>query len=1199
MGLANLESREVRDVKPIVQMQIGEENVLVFMDTGASVSLMGENLFIKYFSHLNLTQTKENICDIHTQRIDIIGAVNIGLQVAGKMISDEILVARGVNLGNMILLGHPSCKRNGIEICPGRGGIIIGGDKDAVFVPYVKWDSNSVKGGDQNEVDEGKVQTIEEVLGQSYSVKGILKEKVCLHPGVPQLVRLGVNGVGDGCNVVVVGGSERIEGLVMVVTLNVCEANEIVVKVVYNGECDRKIKKGTYLADVEVFCLPVRVVRVEEWEKVFLCEKMGEEENVLREKAFREKLKESDFGEFQEEVFKLLSNFSDIIALKGDKLGVTNVLKHRIVLEKGTKPIYIPAYRIPVKLKTEVENIIEEWEGEGVVEKSSSPFNFPLLVVPKKDGTHRVCVDFRRLNAVTVPDRYPAACMQDLISEIGGRKIYSSIDLLQGFLQVPLEEESQSFTAFSTTKGHYHFLRMPFGLQGSPLTFTRLVNTVFHGLLGKKVHIYMDDLLIATDTVEEHLEILREVLNRLRVAGLKLKLAKCDFLKREIVYLGHVISEEGVRVNPAKIQAISNFPEPKSKKNIKQFLGLAGFFRKFVRGFSVKAAPLTDVLKEDVPFSWGEKERSAFRDLKDALGQPPVLRFPDFELPFILVTDASDLGIGACLMQKWGKNVHPVAFFSKKWKRSNPDETKWSVVDKEAYAVVAALQHFKYMILGYKITVYTDHKPLLELFNKPNISPRRARWFVTINDFSPSIRYIEGKSNLVADSLSRNIQDDDLGVCLVEDQQVEWNEQLVVREQDADEVCSKAKEFLNGKLQDKRYRLPSLGLELSGDLLVRKVNYRTRSAGEDEVVQVVVPRKLVPTALRIVHELMGGDHCGVERTYIQARKKYFWKGMYGDIKNYIKNCGVCNSYKASGSSQSRIASFPVPSKPFSRVHMDLLTHFCESGMGNRHLLVIIDELTRYTEVYPIKNKTAEEVAIVFFTNFICRHGVPEVLISDNGREFVNKIFDSLSGLMKIKKVNILPYRPEANGVCERANRKILEALRSTVGGQDPNWDKYIDYVRFSINSAFNESIGMSPHKALYGVEARNPFDFFSVDVKCEEPVETLVRSAQNRFAVLRENLGGSTEAMKKRVNEGQKKGELFFGDRVYVKINVRNQLNYKLGPKFEGPFEVIEHLVGNRYRVKKLDGVVEKVVHVSQIKVVGSDKPQKKVRFML
>ena len=396
----------------------------------------------------------------------------------------------------------------------------------------------------------------------------------------------------------------------------------------------------------------------------------------------------------------------------------------------------------------------------------------------------------------------------------------------------------------------------------------------------------------------------------------------------------------------------------------------------------------------------------------------------------------------------------------------------------------------------------------------------------------------------------------------------------------------------------KNYKLPATGLELCGDLLVRRVVYKTRRSQGEEVVQVVVPRKLVPSALRIVHVLMGGDHCGVERTYFQARAKYFWKNMFRDIENFVRGCHVCSAYKATASS-SKVATYPVPSRPFQRVHMDLLTHFCESGSGNKHLLVVIDELTRYTECYPIRNKTAEEVAVTFFNGFICRHGVPEVLVSDNGREFVNRMFEGLSSLMKIKKVNIQPYRPEANGVCERANRKILEALRTTVGGQDPNWDRYISYIRFSVNSALNESIGMSPHEALYGVSVRNPFDFFSVPQNCEEPVKTLVLSAQNRFATLRRNLEGSAQAMEKRVNQRHKPVRVGLGDKVFVKVNVRNQLNYKLGPRYEGTYEVVEVLVGNRYRVRLVNGGSERVVHVSQLKMVGPKGVEKKVRFLV
>ena len=1183
--------------KPMVWAKYGEENFLVFIDTGASVNIMGESLYLQHFQEQPIREATEVVCDIHTHKLNMIGKITITLQVESQQITDDILVAKGVNLGNVILIGHPSCIKNSISLCPPKRGIFIEGEEEIQFIPYALVEKERLM-LEVNQDDKEKGVPLKELLDSNSTVKGVLKEDVELTPGVPCVVQLGVKGVQSGTSVVVLEGSEKVNQVSAVIALGEVNNGSVWVELLQSGEESRRLKKGTYVLDFEVFTLPVCVLSGKDAVPVWMCEKGDEQMDTKKEQVLQQKLGASDYGEYNADVKKLLSEYPDVVATKDDKLGCTNVIEHRVVLEKGTSPIYIPAYRIPVKIKSEVEKIVEGWEREGIIRKSSSEFNFPLLAVPKKDGTYRVCVDFRKLNEKTVPDRYPAACMQDLVTQIGGKKIYSSIDLLQGFLQVPMEENSKKYTAFSTPTGHWEFERMPFGLQGSPITFTRLVNTVFHGMLGKSIFIYMDDLLIATNTIEEHLTILEEVLDRLRLAGLKLKLEKCDFLKKKIVYLGHVISEEGVAVNPEKVKAISNFPEPHNKKNVKQFLGLAGFFRKFVNGFASKAAPLSHLLKEDVPFQFGEEQKKAFEVIKQALIQPPVLRFPDFNLPFILVTDASMQGIGGCLMQKDGKDIHPVAFYSRKWKTRCPNETNWSVVDKEAFAVVASLLHFRYLILGFKVTVFTDHKPLVELFKKPNLSPKRSRWAVVVNDFEADIKYIEGKANLVADALSRNVCNRVVGVCELGGERVEWSEEVLVEEQERDPVCAKAKKFLQGEIHDRRYRLPASGLELSGNLLVRRVQSRTRGSDSEDIIQVVVPQSLVSTALKVVHGSMGGDHMGVERTYMECKRKYYWKGMYRDIEAYIKNCRICNKYKPASSMSSKIATYPVPGRPFQRVHLDLLCNFSESAVGNKHILVIIDELSRYVEMCPIRNKTAEEVGIAFFNNFICRHGVPEVLVSDNGREFVNKVFDTLGELMGIKKVNIQAYRPEANGVCERANRKILESLRTTVGGNDPNWDRYLDYVRFSINTATNESIGMSPHKALYGVDVRNPFDFFSELPSKESTVQQLVKSAQDRFLALRSNLQKSSENMEKKVNSKQSRKQVGVGDRVYVKVNVRNQLNYKLGPKFEGPFEVIDRLVGNKYTVKDLDSGEEKVVHISQLKVVAVKK-KKKVRFLL
>ena len=505
-------------------------NFLVFLDSGASVNLMGEDLYNEKFKNLPLLDTRETVCDIHTQKIDVVGKVSLTLFIAGQKISDYVLVARGVNLGSVILLGHPSCIKNGISLCPPKRGIFVEAGDRLIFTPYAKVEKECVSLEDVSGNNK-EIRLINELLCHNFSAKAIVKQDIEVVSGKPNYVCVQVKGVKDGVSVVGIEGSERVQQMVAVTALNVVENGEVWLEMLKLGEDSHRLKRGTYLMDLEIFSLPVKVVSQSEGEKLWLVEdvSVSAELEEKREKILKKKLEKSDLKEYNDRVRDLLMQYPDVVACKDDTLGVTKVIQHQIVLEPGTQPIYIPAYRLPVKVKGEVEKIVGDWEKEGIIRKSVSPLNFPLLAVPKKDGSWRVCVDFRKLNSKTVPDRYPKACMLDLVAEIGGKKFYSSIDLLQGFLQVPLAEHCKKYTAFSTPTGHWEFERMPFGLQGSPTTFTRLVNTVFHGMLGKTVFIYMDDLLIGSNSIEEHIAILREVLHRLRGAGLKLKLEKCDF----------------------------------------------------------------------------------------------------------------------------------------------------------------------------------------------------------------------------------------------------------------------------------------------------------------------------------------------------------------------------------------------------------------------------------------------------------------------------------------------------------------------------------------------------------------------------------------------------------------------------------------------------------------------------------------------
>ena len=370
-----------------------------------------------------------------------------------------------------------------------------------------------------------------------------------------------------------------------------------------------------------------------------------------------------------------------------------------------------------------------------MIKESLSPYNSPLLLVPKKDGSWRLVIDYRQLNKQTVPDRLPMPHFEEALTHLSGAKISSSLDLLSGYYQVPLAEGSKPLTAFSSHSRHWQFECMPFGLTNAPVTFTRLMKHILGAMAN--VFVYLDDICIFSPTIAEHFRVLSEVLQRLEAAGLRLKLSKCQFLKSELHFLGHVIGPDGVKMQSSKVEAIRNYPTPVNPKGVKRFLGIIGYYRPFIRNFSTIASPLTHLLKKDVRFQWTSVEESAFQDLKACLLKAPILIYPDFSKPFYIACDASNVGLGAVLLQKGNGRLLPVAYASR---TLNQVERRYSVTERESLAVVYALKKFRYLVLSFQVMVITDHKPILDLFRKRAFTSNAKfhRYFLSILEYSPS-----------------------------------------------------------------------------------------------------------------------------------------------------------------------------------------------------------------------------------------------------------------------------------------------------------------------------------------------------------------------------------------------------------------------------------------------------------------------------
>ena len=925
--------------------------------------------------------------------------------------------------------------------------------------------------------------------------------------------------------------------------------------------------------------------------------------------ALQEALKKAlktppQFIEGQEILNNLFVQYPNILPSEGRPLGRTSYLEHSITLTQDAKPVCIPSYRIPHSRRRVLESEVQGMLETGLIEPSNSPWSSPMLLVPKSDKTFRPVVDYRGLNKVTVPEPYPMPNLRALLQDIRtNSKIFSSIDLAKGFLQVPLEKSSRPLTAFSTHMGHFQFKVAPMGLRNSPLTFCRLMNIVLQGLLHDNVLVYLDDILICTETVKDHEAKLRKVFQRLDSAGLTINPAKCQFFQKELIFLGHTISESGILPNDAKIKAVKAYPTPKNPKDIKAFLGLAGFYRCFVYKYGEIAAPLTNLLKKTVTWKWGEEEENAFQKLKTKLVTAPVLIFPDYTLPFHLYTDASNFGLGAALMQNITGKLQPIAFASR---LMNAAERKYNTTDREMLGIIFALRHFKEIILGYRVIVHTDHRSLTPALTGKDPYGRKARYQLTLGEFDCEFTYVRGKENAPPDALSRaslpalmssddiaqsdpdtfppshahvsgprmpHVPAHDVGVCgdpsaaqvhaicpIAGSPLAALSHDDIMTAQSKDQAYSDIIRALQtNSVPPKKKGLPVEEFFLENGLLYRKsVPKRIRGRTGISRKVLVIPEEFIETLLKFGHE--GNGHVGLHKTIRFLREKYFFPKLVQRVTRYVRACKTCPLFKGHTSSPAPILTYDIPHKPWHRVFCDTLT-FPSSSHGNKYLVVFVDQFSRFCELVIVPDKSANAVAKAFFDAIICRHGTPSYLVHDNGTEFSNAILKELCTRLNVKQVNVLPYRPQANGITERLNRTIIEIIKPLAYAGKDNWCELIPSVQSAINGTYHSSLGDTPDFLMNGQDKRMPYDLIEENLKplySDNYAEQLARELQSAWKCTQVRLAKSQDKMISQQHRGSRVKNIKVGSIVFHEIVKQGTIRNKLAPKFEGPLRVLE-----------------------------------------